>query len=53
LTTEEIKTHRDSFFSIFDKNLKEESVEVRVAAFKATCAFLQSTDDQEVLKKFK
>lgn len=54
LTPEQLTTHKESFFAIFESLMKEgEAVETRVAAFKATVCYLQSVTDEKITADFK
>jgi hypothetical protein len=52
LTPEQLSTYKDSFMTIFAKGLTDKEVEVRVAALKATTAFLTSIDDSDIVLAF-
>ena len=47
LTPEQMTKYQDSFMNIFSKSLTDRDVKVRVAALKATTAFLTSIDDSD------
>jgi hypothetical protein len=49
LSPEQLKTHKDSFMAIFDNSLADSELKVRVAALRATCAFLISLEAQEAI----
>jgi hypothetical protein len=49
LTPEQLNKHKDSFMTIFSKSLTDREINVRVAALKATTAFLTSIDDQDIV----
>lgn len=49
LTPEQLSAHKDAFMSIFSKSLTDREVTVRVAALKATTAFLTSIDDSDTV----
>lgn len=45
LTPDQLKKYKDSFMTIFGKSLTDREITVRVAALKATTAFLTSIDE--------
>lgn len=49
LTDEQLRTNKDSFFTIFQKSMADENVNVKVAAQKALVSFLLSIEDQAIL----
>jgi hypothetical protein len=53
LTDEQLKTHKDSFFTIFQKSMADENIKVKVAAQRALISFLLSVEDQAILAQFK
>jgi hypothetical protein len=53
LTEEQLRTHKDSFFTIFDSSLQDAEIKVRVAALKATTSFLFSIEDESIVDNFK
>ena len=50
-----MKAYNSSFFTIFEKSLQDSNMHVRVAALKATTAFIYGIDEQDeaTLKTFK
>jgi hypothetical protein len=52
LTPEQLSGHKDSFMTIFGKALIDREVQVRVAALKATTAFLTSIDDSDIVLQY-
>lgn len=53
LSNEQLKKHKDSFFTIFDQSLQDGEIKVRVAALKATTSFLFSIEDASIVNNFK
>ena len=55
LTPQQMKAYNTSFFTIFQKSLQDSNMHVRVAALKATTAFIYGIDDKDeaTLKTFK
>ena len=49
LSTEQLTTYKDSFMNIFAKSLTDREMSVRVAALKATTAFLTSIEDSDIV----
>jgi len=45
LPLDQLKTHKDSFYQIFEKSLQDSEIKVRVAALRATSAFLMSLEE--------
>lgn len=45
--------YKDSFMNIFAKSLNDREITVKVAALKATTAFLTSIDDSELVLSYK
>ena len=52
LTPEQITAYKDNFMAIFSKSLTDMDVKVRVAALKATIAFLTSIDDTDTVMQY-
>lgn len=52
LSPEQINLYKDSFMKIFDESLTDREITVRVAALKATSAFLTSLDDSDVVLSY-
>ena len=54
MAPEQVSSHAKSFLTVFANNLKDsEPIQVRVAAMKASVAYITSAaDDQSVLKEF-
>ena len=52
LSTEQLTTYKDSFMNIFAKSLTDREMSVRVAALKATTAFLTSIEDSDIVLQF-
>lgn len=53
LTPAQLATHSGSFLSILSQSLQDLDTKVKVAAFKATTAFLTSLDDSDQVLQFK
>jgi hypothetical protein len=52
LSPEQLVTYKDSFMKIFAQSLTDREISVKVAALKATSAFLTSIDDQEMVVQY-
>lgn len=52
LTSEQLNAYKDSFMNIFSKSFTDREVGVRVAALKATTAFLTSIDDSDLVMTY-
>lgn len=52
LQPEQLKQHKDSFFTIFEQSLQDSEIKVRVAALKATTSFLYSIEDETIVNNF-
>lgn len=52
LTPDQLTSYKDSFMSIFAKSLTDREMQVRVAALKATTAFLTSIDDSDIVLSY-
>ena len=53
LQPEQLKKHKNSFFTIFEQSLQDAEIKVRVAALKATTSFLYSIEDESIVNNFK
>jgi hypothetical protein len=52
LSPEQLVTYKDSFMKIFAQSLTDREISVKVAALKATSAFLTSIDDQDMVVQY-
>lgn len=53
LSAEQLKTHQDGFYTVFQNSMKDSDAKVRVAALRATASFVLSVEDEAILTKFK
>ena len=49
LSDEQLNTHKDSFYQIFEKSMQDQDIKVRVAALRATASFLLSIENKAIL----